>query len=164
MRPYPTATQPQFKLNHKSGGRGNRTDSHSESSRPLSHGRISPALGRPTPIQPFPNPDMDGLNRHSTASQPQPRLNHPSCRIQERFRLNHPTSAILQIRLNHNHNKTWGAYPPTTEGRGREAYPPTEGRCRRQSLEWWRYAGCKYAAPCAGAGRGGWITAWGWRR
>ena len=25
----------------------------------------------------------------------------------------------------------------------REAYPPTEGRCRRQSLEWWRYAGCE---------------------
>jgi hypothetical protein len=145
MRPYPTATQPQFKLNHKSGGRGkcaahgegetpaqggkpsaaicrqenlsekrrarfgqrscprlarsvgssanhakqigrtrplfigqtslalprvNRTDSHSESPRPLSHGRISPALGRPTPIQPFPNPDMDGINRHSTTTQP----------------------------------------------------------------------------------------------
>jgi len=37
------------------------------------------------------------------------------------------------------------AYPPTTGGRSREAYPPTEGRCRRQSLEWWRYAGCKSA-------------------
>ena len=48
----------------------NRTDSHSESPRPLSHGRISPALGRPTPIQPFPNPDMDGINRHSTTTQP----------------------------------------------------------------------------------------------
>ena len=43
---------------------------HSESPRPLSHGRISPALGRPTPIQPFPNPDMDGINRHSTTTQP----------------------------------------------------------------------------------------------
>ena len=50
--------------------RVNRTDSHSESPRPLSHGRISPALGRPTPIQPFPNPDMDGINRHSTTNQP----------------------------------------------------------------------------------------------
>ena len=50
--------------------RVNRTDSHSESPRPLSHGRISPALGRPTPIQPFPNPDMDGINRHSTTTQP----------------------------------------------------------------------------------------------
>ena len=47
-----------------------RTDSHSESPRPLSHGRISPALGRPTPIQPFPNPDMDGINRHSPTTQP----------------------------------------------------------------------------------------------
>ena len=50
--------------------RVNRTDSHSESPRPLSHGRISPALGRPTPIQPFLNPDMDGINRHSTTTQP----------------------------------------------------------------------------------------------
>ena len=50
--------------------RVNRTDSHSESHRPLSHGRTSPALGRPTPIQPFPNPDMDGINRHSTTTQP----------------------------------------------------------------------------------------------
>jgi len=50
--------------------RVNRTDSHSESPRPLSHGRISPALGSPTPIQPFPNPDMDGINRHSTTTQP----------------------------------------------------------------------------------------------
>ena len=42
----------------------------SPSPRPLSHGRISPALGRPTPIQPFPNPDMDGINRHPTTTQP----------------------------------------------------------------------------------------------
>ena len=53
----------------------NRTDSHSESPRPLSHGRISPALGRPTPIQPFPNPDMDGINCHSTTTQPSLVLN-----------------------------------------------------------------------------------------
>ena len=33
-------------------------------------GRTSPALGRPTPIHPFLNPDMDGINRHSTTSQP----------------------------------------------------------------------------------------------
>ena len=33
-------------------------------------GRTSPAFGRPTPIQPFPNPDMDGINRHSTTTQP----------------------------------------------------------------------------------------------
>ena len=44
------------------------------SSRPLFIGRTSPAFGRPTPIQPFPNPDMDGINRHATASQSQPRL------------------------------------------------------------------------------------------
>ena len=36
----------------------------------FSHGRISPALGRPMPIQPFPNPDMDGIDRHSTTTQP----------------------------------------------------------------------------------------------
>ena len=42
----------------------------------------------PCPLQPQPN-------------QPQPLLNHPSCRIQERFRLNHPTSDILQPQLNH---------------------------------------------------------------
>ena len=30
----------------------------------------SPAFGRPTPFQPFPNPDMDGINRHPTTTQP----------------------------------------------------------------------------------------------
>ena len=62
--------------------------------RPLSHGRISPALGRPTPIQPFPNPDMDGINRHPTTSQPSFGSNTRTTR----FRLNHPTSVILQLR------------------------------------------------------------------
>ena len=71
----------------------NRTDSHSESPRPLSHGRISPALGRPTPIQPFPNPDMDGINRHSTTTQPSFGSNTRTTR----FRLNHPTSLIRQL-------------------------------------------------------------------
>ena len=27
------------------------------------------------PLQPFPNPDMDGINRNSTTTIPQPRLN-----------------------------------------------------------------------------------------
>ena len=34
----------------------------------------------------------------SSQPQPQPRLNHPSCRIHERFRHNHPTCVILQLR------------------------------------------------------------------
>ena len=72
--------------------RVNRTDSHSESPRPLSHGRISPALGRPTPIQPFPNPDMDGINRHSTTLQPS-FVSNPRA---TRFRHSHPKSVILQ--------------------------------------------------------------------
>ena len=72
--------------------RVNRTDSHSESPRPLSHGRISPAFGRPTPIQPFPNPDMDGINRHSTTNQP-PLVSNPRA---TRFRHSHPKSVILQ--------------------------------------------------------------------
>ena len=72
--------------------RVNRTDSHSESPRPLSHGRISPALGRPTPIQPFPNPDMDGINRHPTTIQP-PLVSNPRA---TRFRHSHPKSVILQ--------------------------------------------------------------------
>ena len=48
----------------------------------------SPALGRPTPIQPFPNPDMDGINRHATTSQPYFGSNTRTTR----FRLNRPTS------------------------------------------------------------------------
>ena len=72
--------------------RVNRTDSHSESPRPLSHGRTSPALGRPTPIQPFPNPDMDGINRHSTTLQPS-FVSNPRA---TRFRHSHPKSVILQ--------------------------------------------------------------------
>ena len=55
---------------------------------------------------------MQGSQLHSTTipqprsnqPQPQPRLNHPSCRIKERFRNNHPTSAILQIRQ---HRAAW---------------------------------------------------------
>ena len=72
--------------------RVNRTDSHSESPRPLSHGRISPAFGRPTPIQPFPNPDMDGINRHPTTIQPS-LVSNPRA---TRFRHSHPKSVILQ--------------------------------------------------------------------
>jgi hypothetical protein len=72
--------------------RVNRTDSHSESTRPLSHGRISPAFGRPTSIQPFPNPDMDRINRHATTSQPS-LVSNPRA---TRFRHSHPKSVILQ--------------------------------------------------------------------
>ena len=50
-----------------------------------------------------------------------------------------------QARLKLDYGADEIAYPPTTKGRSREAYPPTEGRCRRQSLEWWRYAGCGFA-------------------
>ena len=53
----------------------------------------SPALGRPTPIQPFPNPDMDGINRHATTSQPSFGSNTRTTR----FRLNRPTSLIRQL-------------------------------------------------------------------
>ena len=82
--------------------RVNRTDSHSESPRPLSHGRISPALGRPTAIQPFPNPDMDGINRHATTSQPYFGSNTRTTR----FRLNLPTSLIRQTKPLSNNNST----------------------------------------------------------
>ena len=47
----------------------------------------SPAFGRPMPIQPFPNPDMDGINRHATTSQPSFGSNTRTTR----FRLNLPT-------------------------------------------------------------------------
>ena len=66
----------------------------------------------PSATASLPPQHAPSLNNHSSTTlqpqpnQPQPLLNHPSCRIQERFRLNHPTSAILQIHLNHNHNKT----------------------------------------------------------
>ena len=97
-----------------------RTDSHSESPRPLSHGRTAARLSAtsstiqplyirfPTPPQPSetstpPQPSFSRLSDDSALGK-NPRLNHPSCRIQERFRLNHPTSVILQLRLNHNHN------------------------------------------------------------
>ena len=62
--------------------------------RPLaSFGQTSPAFGRPTPIQPFLNPDMDGINRHATTSQPSFGSNPRTTR----FRLNHPQSVILQL-------------------------------------------------------------------
>ncbi len=53
----------------------------------------SPAFGRPTPIQPFPNPDMDGINRHATTTQPSFGSNTRTTR----FRLNLPTSLISQL-------------------------------------------------------------------
>ena len=49
---------------------------------------LSPALGSPTPLQPFPNTDMDGINRHATTTQPSFGSNTRTTR----FRLNHPTS------------------------------------------------------------------------
>ena len=52
----------------------------------------SPAFGRPTPIQPFPNPDMDRINRHATTSQPS-LVSNPRA---TRFRHSHPKSVILQ--------------------------------------------------------------------
>ena len=61
--------------------------------RPLFIGRTSSALGRPTPLQPFPNPDMDGINRHATTSQPSFGSNTRTTR----FRLNLPTSLIRQL-------------------------------------------------------------------
>ena len=63
------------------------------SPRPLFIGRTSSAFGRPTPIQPFPNPDMDGINRHATTSQPSFGSNTRTTR----FRLNLPTSLIRQL-------------------------------------------------------------------
>ena len=112
---------------------------------PLYNHFLTPTRTRPTATQPQPYPQpfpQPSSNRFPTPHQPSgtsthpqppfsrqtddpalgkhPRLNHPSCRIQERFRLNHPSFVILQLRLNHNHNKTGGAYPPTTEGRSRE--------------------------------------------
>ena len=65
-------------------------------------GRTSPALGIPTPIQPFPNPDMDGINRHATTLQPSSGSNTRTTR----FRLNHPISLIRQLQPILNNNST----------------------------------------------------------
>ena len=46
MRPYPTATQPQFKLNHKSGGRGKCAAHGSSANHAKQIGRTSPAFHR----------------------------------------------------------------------------------------------------------------------
>ena len=48
----------------------------------------SPAFGSPTPLQPFPNPDMDAINRHATTTQP----SFVSNTRTTRFRLNHPNA------------------------------------------------------------------------
>ena len=138
--------------------------------------------------------DTQESRLHSTTiPQPflQPQPNHASTILRVES-MNDFDTTILHSRSYNSDSTTTttkrGAYPPTTEGMSREirlrrsrqvaraqsanpeGYPPTEGRCRRQSLEWCRkgpsgrYAGCRFAAPCAGAGRGGWITAWGSRR
>ena len=98
---------------------------------PLYNHFLTPTRTRPTATQPQPYPQpfpQPSSNRFPTPHQPSgtsthpqpffsrqtddsaldkhPRLNHPSCRIQERFRHNHPSFVILQLRLNHNHNKT----------------------------------------------------------
>ena len=51
---------------------------------------LSPALGSPTPLQPFPNTDMDGINRHPTTTQPSFVSNPRTAR----FRHNHPPSKL----------------------------------------------------------------------
>ena len=89
------------------------------SSRPLSHGRTSPAFGRPTPIQPFPNPDMDGINRHATTSQPSFGSNARTTR----FRLNLPTSlksvdSHLRLKVMIWYNMSWQWRKPKSPAGG----------------------------------------------
>ena len=50
MRPYPTATQPQFKINHKSGGRG-KCAAHGEGETPAGGGKPSAADLPPSELE-----------------------------------------------------------------------------------------------------------------
>ena len=50
-------------------------------SREIQHSFKNLHFGSPTPLQPFPNPDMDATNH--PANTLHPRLNHPPGRIQE---------------------------------------------------------------------------------
>ena len=86
--------------------------------RPLSHGRTSPTFGRSTPIQPFPNPDMDGINRHATTSQPSFGSNTRTTR----FRLNHPTSMIR-------HNPTTTQLQQNETGARSSVQSPLHAKC-----------------------------------
>ena len=87
MRPYPTATQPQFKLNHKSGGRGTCA-AHGEGETPAggaAPGRTSAQLSATsTPIHPlynrFPTPHQPFSNRRA-----EPIIRVP-CATQKAFR------------------------------------------------------------------------------
>ena len=92
-------------------------------------------------LQPFP-PRHAGippsLNNHppaisSTATKP--RLNHPSCRIHERFRHNHPSFAILQLRLNHNHNKTGRISPDDRRDEPRDSPATKSSGCQSAKRE-----------------------------
>ena len=95
--------------------------------RPLFIGRTSPAFGRPTPIQPFPNPDMDGINRHATTNQPSFGSNTRTTR----FRLNHPASMILQTKPLSN------LIPTSTKKTGARSsvQSPLQAKCRASSTQ-----------------------------
>ena len=92
---------------------------------------LSPALGRPTPIQPFPNPDMDGINRHSTTTQPSFGSNTRTTR----FRLNLPTSLIRQLQPILNNNST-----STTKRKARQICRDVAGNPRANRV--WGVTSC----------------------
>ena len=79
------------------------------------------------PIQPFPNPDMDGINRHATTSQPYFGSNTRTTR----FRLNHPASMILQTKPLSN------LIPTSTKKTGEKSsvQSPLQAKCRASSTQ-----------------------------
>ena len=79
------------------------------------------------PLQPFPNPDMDGIIRHATTSQPYFGSNTRTTR----FRLNHPTSLILQTKPLSN------LIPTSTKKTGAKSsvQSPLQAKCRASSTQ-----------------------------
>ena len=87
MRPYPTATQPQFKLNHKSGGRG-KCAAHGDGETPAFYrtnfarapARQSDGLTFGIPSPAFPRTDFARIRKadaNSTISQSRYGRNQP---------------------------------------------------------------------------------------
>ena len=110
----------------------------------------SPAFGRPTLIQPFPNPDMDGINRHSTTTQPSFVSNPRTIPTQPSHIRDSPTPTQPQPqpqqnvgRISPDDRREEPRDSPATKSSGCLSAKREPRRGRKGPSG--RYAGCKYA-------------------
>ena len=96
MRPYPTATQPQFKLNHKSGGRG-KCAAHGEGETPAGGGKPSAAVCRQENLSENRRARFGQLRCPRLARPPESSANHAKRTARTDIRLSATSSTIQPL-------------------------------------------------------------------